>query len=1322
MTRGGILAIVIASLGLLLASLLAWYVLRLARKRALARASGKAPAADKGPVAAAVGLVPAVRAAFTGREEEGSAAYAMPLVLLAGERDAARSTLEHAPDDGKPLSWHASPQGWVLQADMAAFGFDSEENCEAWQALAEQLERRRPRRPLDGILLAIPADALCGAQAWSPLEVERRAGLARRRLGELQRLFGLRLPVYLLLTRCDQLDGFADFAMALPDGLRVAMLGWSNPNDPEIAYAPVWLSDAFSQIGRTVVDLQAELAATGAEGAGSDSFFLLPGAIARMAGPCSSYAARLLEDDARSISPMLRGLYLCGDPATVLGTIPARPWFAGDLLARKVFPERGLARPLGGQLLSRNKGVRRWAAACAAVLVIWGGALLWGHAALKIQAERLHGALKDINQEQERRTTDREKKGHMEYDAYKTSSQHIVAAMLDSHGSLSQLAIPASWQWTGWQDLDRRVEGQFGKGLQNIVYRTLDKALNKSVEEQTGATKDRATYNLSDERACHIRAGGEHAELSAGAVLSDAQAFKRLDRYVADAGLFEQARKHLDSLHQLHQGEYRDLVKVAAYTGAFELPTETAYGASPLLKAALNNQYPPEDAQLQRERQVKSILCAFHEEHGQFLASMIENHPARRAAHDVAEHLRAGRALGSADQEHGLIPALQQLSAWLAAPTLRWMDEAESGEGKAYGELLRKVEANSLLGQDAADWARKQRAEQVKRLLRELTDPVGGGHALVQRGGDGKLGLTPELANLQAGLERLSRQAFMAEAGAPEALARQGLGPLWDMKKLNQTLLQANEARAYLDKEVPGFPLPFQPELRRYTGQRLADSLLASAGAALASGSSEADTYQRLGQAQKLLTALLETLDGLDAPEQHRILADALAQQANAGLRWLERELVEGGLYRPRDGGFDWWQGTPNPAAQGFSGGDAQALEDYLLAQQARIEASVRQAQPLLRLAEAAQGNLSSAPARRWSEIAAELARFQEKQPNARMAQLHAFIRNDLANADGRNCQGPIAAQGSDGVVLAPARLSLTNKSAPATGGSDLFSERRRFLASALASRCLALGRAELDHAYLALREQFRRTLAGHFPFAEAGRNSEAASLDDVLAYLQLYDQLAPDSQRMAPGRAREFVAASASARRFLGPLLPAAEGADSAGYLLGVRFRVGNTGEADGNNALAGELGGNRIAAWMLQSGDETISWDGGTKGAVQQLPWRPGMPMVLTLRWADNVADLPLEDGSDRYLKVEGRQAVYRFNEPWSLLRLLARHGLPASGPARPSTLRFELPAAPGGQRTRVYLRLAVMPAQKKEVLAFPVFPAAAPGDETQRLIARP
>jgi type VI secretion system protein ImpL len=1338
------------TLGLLLALavavLLGWYVLRLARRRALGTPAGAAPQGDDGALAVAAGLVPAVRAAFAGREEESGAAYHAPLVLLAGEPGSGKSALlDDSSAPSGPLRWHELPQGWVLAADTAYLGLDDQDGAEAWQALAEELQRRRPRRPLDGILLTIAADTLVGPQAWLAAELERRAALAQRRLGEMQSLFGLRLPVYLLITRADQLDGFASFASTLPDGMRQAMLGWSSPHALDAAFNPEWIPDGFQELSRTICALQTEMAAAGAAIDDSDAFFLLPGAVAALAAPVRSYAARLLGDSAHSVTPMFRGLYLCGDPASATDALPARPWFAGDLLARKIFPERGVARPLDGQLLSRNKLVRRWAAACAAVLLVWGGALAWSHYDLRGKAQVLLASLKSIDDEQQKRIAVRAQQGgHMGYDDYKTAAQSVMNAMVDNRGDLSYAAIPASWRWTGWQQLDAGIEREFSEGLAIIVYRTLDKGLNLHAKTLTGASSHPVSTTLDEDQPCKVDAAPDSEVLEPGVALADSAPFKRLARFVAEAGAFEQARKHLDLLQADGKGGYDDLVKVAAYTGAFELPSQSEQGLSSLLKTVLRKAKGPEDAKQQRERQKGSLECAFRQHSEQFYTRTLDESPVLKAEVAIGAQLRGGNTLGKNGQYQQLIPALHNMALWLKSPSLRWLDEGDTGEGKAYGALLQQVSANTLLGPDLAQSAKGERAARAAALEQALLSAEGGGNAILQRGADGRLALTPELANLKSGLDRLMRQSFIGPVPAAALGTSSAPGPLWDLKLLTRELLLADEARSYLDKELRAFPAQFQAELKRYTDQRVADNLMANAAQAQQKSSSEAEVYERLGQVSKPLTALLDTLRGLGAEQQRAALAAIVATQASHGLRWLERDLVQGGLYRPRDDGFGWWQGTPNPAAQGFAGGDPQGLEDYLQAQQARIETAVRQAQPLLRLLEAGEGSLKSQEARHWTELAAELARFQDKQPNARMAQLHAYIRGELAAADASHCM-PAGAAPTAALAAAPASRAPTlpvawSAAAPTTlsasfGGGDLFSERRRALAAALAGRCRELASDDASKGYLDLKQLFRRTLAGRFPFADASRATDTAELDDVLAYLQRYDQTALDSQRIAPGRARDFVAASGRVRAFLAPLMPPAEGGEGPGYELAVRFRVNSGGEADGNNALAGEMGGNRIAAWMLQSGDERISWTSTAKGTVQSLPWRPGMPLVLTLRWADNVAALPYNDGRDRYMSVSGRDVVYRYSEPWSLLRMLARQRVTPAGAARHETLRFDIPTAPAGipptaksaapgsdDTARVFLRMNVTQARKKEALAYPQFPAAAPGDEQAVLIARP
>ena len=1319
-------------LTLLFALFLFWFVLRLARRRALAMPPGPAPQADAGALAAAAALVPAVRAAFSGREEEGGLAYDVPLVLLLSEPGADQSLVlpdalpeagERTAQEAQPLRWHRTPQGWILAADAAYLGLDVPEGSAAWQALAEELQRRRPRRPLDGILLSIAADALQGEHAWPAVELERRAGLIQRRLDHMQRLFGLRLPVFLVITHADRLDGYTSFASALPEGMRQAMLGWSVPDAPDTGFQPEWIHAGFEELSRSICALQAEMLAAGTRISDSDAFFMLPGSVAALAVPLHSYIARLLRDSAHDVAPLFRGVYLCGGPGVGAHGLPSRPWFAGDLLARKVFGERGLAQPLGGQLLSRNKLVRRWALASAAVLLLWGGALAWAHVDLRGKTRALGHTLAEIDQEQKQRILGRSQNaGHLDYASYKQAAQNIMSAMADNRGNLSYLALPASWHWGRERPLEERIEAKFGEGLTNIVYRTLDKGLNRQAASLSGAASDGITTSLNDPVGCVVPPLSALDDvIEADAALADNALFKRLANFVAETEEFAQARKRLNLLEDDDLGTYDDLVKVAAYTDSFEMPTQSAHGVSALLKRTLRHANLPEDALKQRARQQESLACAFRKRSTQFYERSLNQHPLLALATDIGERLRGGKTQDGDGKYRQLIPSLQSAALWLKSPSLRWLDETESGAGKAYGALLASVSTNAMLGQELAQWSRTERARHAAALQAALLAADGGaGDPILQIGAEGKLEFTPELANLKSGLDRLMRQSFLASAPPPALLPGPAPGPLWESKALEQNVAMATEARAYLAKELGTFPLQFQAELKRYAGLRVADKLLTNAVLAQQTSGNEAEVYAHLGQAHKPLVALLDNLDALGAARQHAQLSAVLAAQAGGGLRWIERELAKGGLYQPREGNFGWWQGTPNPAAQGFAGGDPQALEEYLQAQQARIEAAVAQAQPLLRLLEAGEGGASSPLARRWIGLTAELARFHEKQPNARMAQLHAYIRGELATADGKNCLA--------GAAMPAIAANFT--------GGEFFTERRRALTSALSMRCRELARSGAGQQSQDLQELFQHTLAGRFPFADAASSGDPAELEDVQAYLQRYDLAGLDSQRLAPGRTRDFLAATARVRSFLAPLLPGADNGAGPGYELAVRFRVSSSGEADGNNTLAGEIGGNRIAAWTLQSGDARIGWSSSSKGVVQSLPWRPGMPLVLTLRWADNVAALPYSDGRDRYMSVNGRDVVFRYSEPWSLLRMLARQRVAPGAPVRYETLGFDIPLALAGtasasarggtpaadERARVFLRMAVTPAQKKETLAYPPFPVAAPPAEQAILIARP
>jgi len=79
---------------------------------------------------------------------------------------------------------------------------------QAWESFLSLLREARPRRPLNGVLVAVSITDLVGFDA---AQLAEHADILRARLGELQTALGMRLPVYLLLTKCDLLVGFVDW-------------------------------------------------------------------------------------------------------------------------------------------------------------------------------------------------------------------------------------------------------------------------------------------------------------------------------------------------------------------------------------------------------------------------------------------------------------------------------------------------------------------------------------------------------------------------------------------------------------------------------------------------------------------------------------------------------------------------------------------------------------------------------------------------------------------------------------------------------------------------------------------------------------------------------------------------------------------------------------------------------------------------------------------------------------------------------------------------------------------------------------------------------
>lgn len=259
-----------------------------------------------------------------------------------------------------------------------------------WQAFLALLRRTRPRCPLNGVLVAIALDGVVGPAGVA------HATTIRARIDELDQTFGLRLPVYLLLTKADLLIGFTEFFADLDRMARQQVWGETFPSSGPHRGPPV-----PDQVLRPLLDRlnRRLLARLDAEDSPEHRALIagFPTQYASVLPAVQAFVATCFAPDASGRTPMLRGAYLTsgtqeGTPidrltgalARAFGLEQRRPaalrpesgraYFLADVLKRVVFPEAMLVAYRPGAAARRRVARTAGFASCALLLA---GSLTW---------------------------------------------------------------------------------------------------------------------------------------------------------------------------------------------------------------------------------------------------------------------------------------------------------------------------------------------------------------------------------------------------------------------------------------------------------------------------------------------------------------------------------------------------------------------------------------------------------------------------------------------------------------------------------------------------------------------------------------------------------------------------------------------------------------------------------------------------------------------------------------------------------------------------------------------------------------------------------
>lgn len=330
--------------------------------------------------------------------KSGNPLYVLPWYMVIGESGSGKTTALQSARISSPFAemtrtsgisgtrncdWWFFEQAVVLDtAGRYTIAVDESRDKDEWQKFLQLLAKFRKKEPLNGLVVTVAADRL--AQN-TPQDLQADGRSIRSRIDELMRVLGAKFPVYVLVTKCDLIQGATQFCDALPEAALNQAMGLLNQQLSPDSRA---LTDrVFRVVGNRLRDLRLLILNQGRKRETVPSLLLFPEEFEKLRENLSAFVDSAFQENPYQETPLLRGIFFSsgrqeGTPYShflnALGLIQGREVLPGstkglflhDLFAKILPRDRHLFTPTQHMAqwrrLTRNMGLTAWIAVMVA--------------------------------------------------------------------------------------------------------------------------------------------------------------------------------------------------------------------------------------------------------------------------------------------------------------------------------------------------------------------------------------------------------------------------------------------------------------------------------------------------------------------------------------------------------------------------------------------------------------------------------------------------------------------------------------------------------------------------------------------------------------------------------------------------------------------------------------------------------------------------------------------------------------------------------------------------------------------------------------------